>query len=87
MYEPVTIGIVFPFLNVQPWQIRGAPKMLHLSQTMPKMLQDADMASGDILRKLCQQMWNLRTMSEDVVRQVLYFQPNHSILCETEGKF
>jgi hypothetical protein len=27
MYKPLTIGIVFPFLRHQPWQLKGAPKM------------------------------------------------------------
>jgi hypothetical protein len=34
MDEPLTIGFVFPFLSVRPWQICGIPKMLQLGQTM-----------------------------------------------------
>jgi hypothetical protein len=76
MYEPLTIGFLFLFLLVRPWQILGTPKMLYLSQTLPKMLQDTNMATGHLLRKICQQMWQLCTMSEDAVRRMLASHPN-----------
>jgi hypothetical protein len=58
MFEPLTIGLVFPFLSVRPWQIRGTLKMLSLGQTMSGMLKDTNLVTGDLLRKLCEQkMW------------------------------
>jgi hypothetical protein len=44
MFEPLSIGIVFPFLPVRPWQVCGAPKM----------------ATRNLSSKLCEQMWSLR---------------------------
>jgi hypothetical protein len=73
MFEPLTIGIVFPFLSVRPWQVRGTPKMLHLGQTMSRLLKDTILVTGNILRELWQ-MWNFCSMPEDVERQMLYFQ-------------
>jgi hypothetical protein len=73
MFEALTIGIVFPFLSTRPWQLRGTPKMLHLGRTMSHMPSDTNLVTGNLLRELCQQMWNLRSVSEDVVRKVLYF--------------
>jgi hypothetical protein len=73
MFESLTIGFVFPFLSVRPWQVRGAPKMFQLGRTMPKLLKDMNLVTRDILRQLCQQMWDLLTVPEDVVRRVLYF--------------
>jgi hypothetical protein len=73
MFEPLTIGIVFPFLSVSPWQVQGIPKMLHLGQTMSRLFKDTNVATGNISRELFQQMWNLRSMPEDVVRRMLYF--------------
>jgi hypothetical protein len=83
MYEPLTIGIVFPFLTVRPWQLRGTPKMLHLGRAMPKLLEDTNVATRDLLYQLCNQMWKLRGMSENVVRRVLYFRSNSKISCQT----
>jgi hypothetical protein len=86
MFEPLTIGIVFPFLDISPWQLKGTPKMLQLGRTMSSLLEDTNLVTGDLLRQLCHQMWNLRTMPEDVVRRVLYFAPNNSISRQTERK-
>jgi hypothetical protein len=85
MFEPLTIGLVFPFLSVRPWQVRGTPKMLSLGRTLSGLLKDTNVVTRDILRKLCEQMWDLRFMPENVVRRVLYFAPNNSISCQTEG--
>jgi hypothetical protein len=73
MFEPLTIGFVFPFLFSRPWQLRGTPKMLHLGRTMSRLLKDTDVATGNLLRKLCKQIWELQTLREDVVRKMLYF--------------
>jgi hypothetical protein len=27
MFEPSVVGLIFPFLSVAPWQLRGSPKM------------------------------------------------------------
>jgi hypothetical protein len=87
MYEPLTIGIVFPFLSVRPWQIHVTPQMLHLGWTMSGLLKDTNVVTGDLLLKLCEQMWRLRTMPENVVQGVLYFSPKDSLPCETEREF
>jgi hypothetical protein len=84
MYEPLTIGIVFPFLSVRPWQIHGTTKMIHLGRTTSDLLKDMNMVTGDLLLKLCEQMWRLCTMPENVVQRVLYFSPNNPVPCETE---
>jgi hypothetical protein len=66
VYEPLTIGFVFPFLNVRPWQIRGTPKMLNLGRTMPKCYKTrtwlqgifcANYASRCGIYTPCQKMW------------------------------
>jgi hypothetical protein len=32
MFEPLTIGLIFPFPLHRPWQLRGTPKMFHLAR-------------------------------------------------------
>jgi hypothetical protein len=86
MFEPLTIGRVFPFLSVRPWQVRVTPKILSLGQSMPGMLKYTNLVPGDLLRKLCEQMWSLLTLPENVVQRVLYFASNNSVSCETERR-
>jgi hypothetical protein len=39
MHEPLTLGFVFLFLAVRPWQVCGTPKMLHLGTDNVKASQ------------------------------------------------
>lgn len=55
MHEPLLIGILFPFLRVKPWQIKGTPKMFAVGRQLRGLLQESEMESGNILRKL----WSL----------------------------
>jgi hypothetical protein len=73
MYEPLTVGIVFPFINRCPWQLRGTPKMLHLARTMPRVFENTEVAPGDFLRELRVECQGLLSVPEHVVRRVLYF--------------
>jgi hypothetical protein len=77
MFEPLTLGFVFPFLSSRSWQLRGTPKMLHLGRTLSRLLEDSNVVSGNILSKLCHQLWNLCTVPEDVVQRMLYFGSKH----------
>jgi hypothetical protein len=73
MYEPLTIGFVFPFLPYSPWQLRGTPKMLYLARELPKMLLTEKMAGRHILREFFIQHRSLSRLSQRVVRKVLFF--------------
>jgi hypothetical protein len=84
MFEPLTIGFVFPFLSVRPWHIRGTSKMLSLGGTMSSLLKDSNLVTGNLLRQLCKQMWKLRTMPASMVRRVLYFGSDDSLPCQAE---
>jgi hypothetical protein len=66
MFEPLIIGVVFPFLRNLPWQLRLTPKMFSLERGMRGMWEDPGLDPGDLLRKFywsmkgyapCQQMW------------------------------
>jgi hypothetical protein len=52
LHEPLLIGILFPFLSVKPWQIKGSPKMFAVGREMRKVLQESEVESGRVLRKL-----------------------------------
>jgi hypothetical protein len=51
MHEPLLIGILFPFLSVRPWQIKGTAKMFAVGRELRKMLEESEMGSRDLLRK------------------------------------
>jgi hypothetical protein len=79
MFEPLIIGITFPFISKPPWQLRGTPKMFNLGRRMREVWAHEKMDPGDLLRKFLLEYEQLRTMPADVVRRVLYFEPNHPV--------
>jgi hypothetical protein len=34
LYNPLTIGLFFPFLSSSPWQIRATPKMFYVAREL-----------------------------------------------------
>jgi hypothetical protein len=72
MYEPLHIGVCFPFLSSLPWQIRSTLKMSASSCQLQGMRETAGMDTGPFLCKLLGKMRSLVSVQELVVRQVLY---------------
>jgi hypothetical protein len=85
MFEPLIIGVVFPFLRTPPWQLRLTPKMFSLERGMRNMWEDPAMDPGDLLRKFLLVYERLRSMPADVVRRVLFFEPRDTVSCEAES--
>jgi hypothetical protein len=71
MYEPLYIGVCFPFISSFPWQISGTPKMSASSTQLQGMWETAGMDTESFLRKLGK-MRSLVSVQERVVRQVFY---------------
>ena len=71
-HEPVLIGLLFPFLSVPPWKIRGSGKIYAVGQELRKMFEDSELGSRNILRKLWALGCDLCTMPEHMVRQLLF---------------
>jgi hypothetical protein len=66
MYEPLIVGIVFPFLRHPPWQLRLTPKMFSLARDLRGLWEGPTVGPGDFLRIFfwstkgfapCHQMW------------------------------
>ena len=51
MHEPLLIGILFPFIRVKPWQLRGTPKMYAVGRQLRHLFQEAGMDASDFLRE------------------------------------
>ena len=74
LFEPLLIGVVFPFLSFSPWQLKGTPKMLSLGRKLSRMWEGEQMDAGNLLREFCNTRRRLEQMPRDVVRNLLYFQ-------------
>jgi hypothetical protein len=85
MYEPLTIGLVFPFIRSAPWQLRRTPKMFAMERKMRRVLEEDPLAAGNILREFLLECRRLSTMQEDMVRGMLFFEPLSEIPCEARG--
>lgn len=72
MHEPLLIGVVFPFLRVKPWQLRGTPKMYAVGRELRRMFSEAQMDSRTILCQFWERCIGLQNMPEHVVRELLY---------------
>jgi hypothetical protein len=46
-FEPIVVGIVFPFLSRSPSQLRRTPKIFHVAKMVSKMWEVGNLAAGD----------------------------------------
>lgn len=74
MFEPLLIGICFPFLRHQPWQLRSTPKMHAVGRDLHRVWETPDMDAGPVLRKLWSVVRTLQQVSARVVPRLLYIQ-------------
>jgi hypothetical protein len=72
MFEPCVVGLIFPFLSVAPWQLRGSPKMYAVGRQLHKVWKDEALDAGNILRELCVLSKRLQSVPVHVVRKLLY---------------
>jgi hypothetical protein len=74
MHEPLLIGLLFPFLRVKPWQLRGTPKMHAVGRELRSLFQDKEVDPSDFLRKFWRTAsMEVQHMPERVVWRVLHF--------------
>jgi hypothetical protein len=63
--EPLILGLVLPFIDRNPWQLRSTPKMFAMARKMRDLFATKDVAAGNILRKFlfeCKRYEPCRTM-------------------------
>jgi hypothetical protein len=93
MFEPLMIGLIFPFLPQRhwqlwgrPWQVWGTPKTIHMVRQVRKMFKEEVLDAGVFLHKLILDCSRLYTMPADVVRQMLFFKSDGEFLCQLSKK-
>ena len=74
MYEPLTIGICFPYIHIYPFSLRGTPKLCAIQRDLHQMWKNEQVDTRHILRELCSLSRRLRRMSRNMVRKMLYFE-------------
>ena len=77
--EPLTIGLVFPFIRSRPWQLRRTPKMFKMGRSLSQVFKEEQMAAGDLLRKFLLDCRGLRSLPEHLVRRVLFFESRNEV--------
>jgi hypothetical protein len=85
MFEPLLIGICFPFLRFKPWQFRGTPKISSVARKLHEMRKDVDLDRGPFLRKFWNLSHRLLTLPEHLVSRVLFFERRDSVPCRGSG--
>lgn len=74
MHEPLLIGVLFPFLSVKPWQLRGTPKMYAVGRKLRGVFKTPEVDPRDLLREFWSSCLGLQHMPERVVRRLLFFE-------------
>ena len=82
MFEPLIIAVCFPFLSVDPWQLKGTPKMLSMGRQLSGLSQESEVDRGTILQQFLLECSRLRSMPSDVVSRMLYFRSKREVPCE-----
>ena len=79
MFEPLFVGIVFPFIRHRPWQLKRAPLMVGMGRDLRQMCKEGDFAPGCLLRKLLRLPRRLDRLSPSVARGVLHMPGEDSV--------
>ena len=73
MFEPLLIGLIFPFVRHNPWQLRGTAKMYALERKLRALWKEESFVEDtSLLRKFFQQCGQLGTMSPGMVSKLLH---------------
>ena len=72
MYEPLTIAISFPFVSHRPWQLRRAPKLVELGNTLQGVWKSDPESEGPLLRELWNFQRTVENLSPSMASSLLY---------------
>jgi hypothetical protein len=85
MFEPLVVGICFPYLRFDPWQFKGSPKMVEQAKQLSSLQSTGEMDQGHLLRKLWAMCHKLLRMPEGMVSRMLFFKQRHSVSHSAQG--
>jgi hypothetical protein len=70
-YEPLMVGIYFPYLKSEPWHLKDSPKVLGMAGRLQQVLKTDPSSAGPLLRQLWKFTRKLPSMPEQLVLRVL----------------
>jgi hypothetical protein len=73
MFEPLVMGICFPFLRFDPWHFKGTPKVVDQAKQLSALRTTGVMDQRDLLRQFWNVCHQLISMPECMVSRVLFF--------------
>jgi hypothetical protein len=79
MFEPLLIGVCFPFLSIKPWEFCGTPKVSFMAQKLHEVRKETEMNRGPLLHKFWMLARWLLSMSDHLVSRVLFFERRGSV--------
>ena len=85
MFEPIVIGILFPYSRYYPWQFKGTPRLLAARREMQKLLQEANLDSGSLLHEFFTTTRKISSLSEHLVRKLLFFGKSNGVPYSSAG--
>ena len=71
MHEPLIIGISFPYLRRQPWELRKTELMVDLGREVQRVFKENQTSGWHILSQLCDLTRQMDAMSLLRLRDVL----------------
>lgn len=86
MFEPLLIGVCFPFLRFKPWQFRKSPKISWVARKMHELRDNVEVDRGPFLRKFWLLAHRLLSMPERMVSRVLFFEQGDPVPCGSDGQ-
>ncbi len=80
MFEPLTIGLCFPYLKNRPWELWRSNKLLELGRVLHGMRKQDGNPKEPVLRELWSLQWVLESVSAIVAREMLQGMSKDTIL-------
>lgn len=72
MFEPLFVGVLFPFIRHRPWQLKRAPVMVAVGRQLRQVFKEGDVVGGRVLRKLFKLTRRLDTVQASVALGLLH---------------
>ena len=85
MFEPLCLGLCFPFVTHRPWQLRRCPKLLQMGRQVHLMCKVDKLDPRNILRELLCLTRKLPPLSGDKLRLLFFFERENSIPDKKRG--
>jgi hypothetical protein len=71
-HEPLLLGLYFPFIEHEPWQLKHSPRILAMGRRLQQVCKTDPKSSGRLLRQLWSFTRKLHELPEHVVFRMLH---------------